>query len=66
MDYVELVAKAICAASGDGWREGTYPVMSGKDFTWEERSADKLNNHWRYKAKRAIEALQDAGWTPPA
>lgn len=55
---VERVARAICEASGEAWREGTYEVHSGSNFEVEEHSLDPFNNHWRHKARAAIAALQ--------
>jgi hypothetical protein len=54
---IERVAKALCEASGAEWRTGTYPIASGPNFEWEDHDADRLNNHWRYKARAAIEAF---------
>src|SRR5207342_1754357 len=59
-DLIERVAKAICEASGEMWRTGTYEVMSGRDFTMEDHPLDPFNNHWRGKAKAALEAADIA------
>lgn len=46
---VEKLARAICAASGDTWREGPLrgPGMGNRD-------SDSLNNHWRHKARTIL------------
>lgn len=46
---VEELARAICAASGDTWREGPLrgPGMGNRD-------SDSLNNHWRHKARAIL------------
>lgn len=46
---VEELARAICAASGDTWREGPLrgPGMGNRD-------SDSLNNHWRHKARTIL------------
>ncbi len=52
---VERVAKAICAASGEAWREPPFNRLH----------TDALNNHWRHKAVAVIEAMYeptDAMW----
>jgi hypothetical protein len=59
-DMVERVARAICNASSAEWRTGTFSVRSGKNFEWEEHPLDPYNNHWRSKARAAIEAMQPA------
>lgn len=46
-DEVERVARAICAASCDTWREPPYNRLH----------TDSLNNHWRGKARAALAAL---------
>lgn len=54
---LERVARAICEASGEAWREGTMEFATGPNFEMEEHSADPLNNHWRHVARAAIEAI---------
>jgi hypothetical protein len=58
---VERVARAICAASGETWRTGTYEVASGRNFEVEDHLLDPFNNHWRHKARAAIAAIPSAG-----
>lgn len=50
-DEVEAVARAICGASGDVWRTG-----EGMRSPFAAQ-ADRVNNHWRFKATAAITAL---------
>ncbi|QOV92585.1 hypothetical protein [Novosphingobium sp. ES2-1] len=50
-DEVEAVAMAICGASGDVWRTG-----EGMRSPFAAQ-ADRVNNHWRFKATAAITAL---------
>lgn len=50
-DEVEAVARAICGASGDVWRTG-----EGMRSPFAVQ-ADRVNNHWRFKATAAITAL---------
>lgn len=57
-EVVERVAKAICEASGNTWRTGTFPIRSGPNFEWEDHDADDYNNHWRFKAEAAIAAMR--------
>jgi hypothetical protein len=60
IDTVEKVARAICEASGQQWREGTYEVASGPNFEMEDHPLDPFNNHWRHKARAAIAAYEQA------
>src|SRR4249919_3532372 len=55
-NLIERAAKAICAASGEIWKDGTYRVVSGPNFEVEDHPLDPFNNHWRAKAKAALEA----------
>lgn len=56
-ELVEVVAKAICEASSEQWRTGTYQLATGREFEFEDHDADALNNKWRYIAKNVIQAL---------
>ena len=58
-EMVEKVARALCAASSEQWRSGTYQLRTGPNFEWEDHEADDLNNHWRSKARAAIEAMRE-------
>ncbi len=64
-ELVEKVARAICTATGEQWREGAYPVASGPSFRTLEISADPLNNSHRHVARAAIAAMREAGWKGP-
>ena len=55
-DIREIVAKAICGADQAQWRDGRY--RAGGGF----RDADSLNNHWRYKADAALQAIETNGF----
>ncbi len=59
MGKVEEVARAICEASGQLWRTGTYSASTGPNFEEEQHDADQLNNLWRFKARAAIEAMRE-------
>lgn len=48
-DMVEKVARAICDAGQGQWRKPPY----------NELHTDALNNHWRHKARAAIEAMRE-------
>lgn len=48
-EMIERAAKAICKASGEEWKKGT----------WQGVDLDRFNNHWRHKARAAIEALRE-------
>lgn len=61
---VEAVAKAICKASSEEWRIGTYELRTGKNFEWETHNADVHNNHWRFKAVAAIKAMSEYADVP--
>lgn len=52
-ERVETVARALCNASGQMWREKTECPSLGlpHDFDF-----DGLNNHWRHKARAALSA----------
>jgi hypothetical protein len=53
MDKLEAVAKAICEASGELWKTGKglrEPFAS---------NAERMNNHWRFKARAALSAIPD-------
>lgn len=58
---VERVARAICKASGDTWKTGTYEVMDGPNWSMQPHPLDPFNNHWRAKADAAIAAIQSRG-----
>lgn len=49
---LDELAKVICEAYGEEWRTDTYKLCTGPNFTWEEHDGDKLNNGWRYIAKK--------------
>lgn len=51
MTMVERVARALCEASCEEWREGILLQGGGYD-------SDQLNNHWRFKARAAIEEMR--------
>ncbi len=57
---VELVAKSICGSSGELWRVGTYEAATGPNFEMEQHQLDPYNNHWRYKAEKAIATIRQA------
>lgn len=46
---IERVARVLCEASGESWREPPYNHLH----------TDRLNNHWRYKARRVIEEMRN-------
>ena len=50
----EKIARAICEASGEEWKVGTYEVMSGPNFEMEDHPLDPFNNHWRHKADAVL------------
>lgn len=64
MTHTSLVrrgrAKALCEASNETWREGTYEALTGPNFTMETHPLDPLNNHWRMKARAALSAIPPA------
>lgn len=45
----ENVARAICEASGELWREPPFNHLH----------TDALNNHWRYKARAALAVVRE-------
>lgn len=44
---VEHVARVLCSASGGEWRAPPFNHLH----------TDSLNNHWRYKAAKVLEAI---------
>jgi hypothetical protein len=49
MTMVDRVARAICAASCESWREPPF----------NHPHTESLNNHWRFKARAAIAAMRE-------
>ena len=60
-DDVERVARAICEAEGGQWRERTEKPAVGMPHYY---NFDRLNNHWRHKARAAILAMRRAAQEP--
>jgi hypothetical protein len=52
-EIVEIMARAICAADGKEWREGTFRAGG---ITYD---ADQLNNIHRHEAQAALSALRE-------
>lgn len=46
---IERVARVLCEASGESWREPPYNHLH----------TDRLNNHWRYKVRKVFEAMRE-------